>query len=67
MPQYVHRNQQKLYPRIPIVVAELLQYSGLEVELKGWVFFMLNESQLIEIGVSILDLGVLVKIMRVDG
>ena len=25
----VHRNQQNLYPRIPIAIAELLQYSGL--------------------------------------
>ena len=25
----VYRNQQNLYPRVPIVVAELLQYSGL--------------------------------------
>ena len=27
--KYVYRNQKNLYPRVPTVIVELLQYSGL--------------------------------------
>ena len=59
------RNQQNLYPKALIVVAKLLQYSGLGSNSRMG-FLRTNDSQLIEISEFQFGFGVLLKIVRVD-
>ena len=60
----MYRNQQNLYPRIPTAVAKLLQYSGLGSN-SGMSFLRTNDLR--QNGEFVLDYGILVKIVEVDG
>ena len=59
------RNQQNLYPKAPIAVAKLLQYSGLGSN-SGMGFLRTNDSQVIETAEFQFGFGVLLKTVRVD-
>ena len=59
------QNQQNLYPKAPITVIKLLQYSGLGLN-SGMCFLNTNDSQVIETGEFQFRFGVWLKTVRVD-
>ena len=60
----MYRNQQNLYPRIPTAIAKLLHYSGLGSN-SGMSFLRTNDLR--QNSEFVLDYGILVKTVEVDG